>query len=494
MMLKRWGLRALFAAAAAWLGVAAPPAQAGEFDGVTVNIMTQTGAIQEPLQRRAPDFEKLTGAKINIIAVPFSDLYQKVLTDWASGTNSVDAAVFAPQWMVDYVAGGYLEDLTDRIKHDPKIDWQGIAPFFRNFSANYGGRTYLIPMDGDFHMLYYRTDVFKKYGLKPPATWDDYLADAKALNGKDFNGDGTKDYGSCIAKKRNAQSYWFIMDIAGSMIQSKGTAQGTFFDTRNMKPLVDNEAFRRALEILKETGKYGPPDELNLDVSDTRPLFVSGKCALNLDWGDVGVLAIDPKTSKVIDKTGAVITPGSKEVLNWDTGKLEACNATNCPYAIDGVNHSPYAAFGGWSGGINVKAKPRVKDAAYAFFSYMSQPAQSDVDVTIGKTGFNPYRTSQFTYNDVWKDSGMSKVAGDAYLGAISDSLHSPNMILDLRIPQNQKYQQVVLDEAVSRFLAGEIDVEATIKAIDGGWNDLNEQIGTESQLKYYKGTLGIQH
>ena len=59
-------------------------AQAGEFDGVTVNIMTQTGAIQEPLQRRAPDFEKMTGAKLNIIAVPFSDLYQKVLTDEAS--------------------------------------------------------------------------------------------------------------------------------------------------------------------------------------------------------------------------------------------------------------------------------------------------------------------------------------------------------------------------------------------------------------------------
>jgi len=85
---------------------------AGQFDGVTVNIMTQTGAIQEPLQRRAPDFEKATGAKINVIAVPFSDLYQKVLTDWASGTNSVDAAVFAPQWMVDYIAGGFLEDLT----------------------------------------------------------------------------------------------------------------------------------------------------------------------------------------------------------------------------------------------------------------------------------------------------------------------------------------------------------------------------------------------
>ena len=69
---------------------------AGEFEGVTINVMTQTGAIQEPLQRRAPEFEALTGAKVNVIAVPFSDLYQKILTDWASGTNSVDAAVFVP--------------------------------------------------------------------------------------------------------------------------------------------------------------------------------------------------------------------------------------------------------------------------------------------------------------------------------------------------------------------------------------------------------------
>ena len=90
-----------------------------------------------------------------------------------------------------------------------------------------------------------------------------------------------------------------------------------------------------------------------------------------------------------------------------------------------------------------------MKDAAYAFLSYMSQPAQSNVDVTIGKTGFNPYRISQFENLDLWIKAGMSEAAAKNYLGAIKDSLNSPNMILDLRIPQNQKYQQVVLDEAV---------------------------------------------
>lgn len=480
--------------AAAWALAATGAAAAGEFDGVTVNVMTFTGPqIAEPLQRRAPDFEKLTGAKINVITVPFSDLYTKLLTDWSSGTNSVDAAVFAPQWMGDYISGGFLEDISDRVANDKNLDWNDIAPFFRDFSAKYNGKTYLIPLDGDFHMMYYRSDVFKDAGLKPPETWDDYLAAAKALHGKDMNGDGTPDYGSCISKKRNAQAYWFITSIAGGYIQSQGTSQGVFFNTDDMAPLVNNEAFGKALDVLAETTKYGPPNEINLDVGDTRGLFTSGRCALSLDWGDIGTLAIDPASSKVIDKVGSAILPGSTEVLNRDTGKLEACTADTCPYAVNGVNHAPFAAFGGWSGGINANASDKVKNAAYAFFSYMSAPAQSNVDVTIGKTGFNPYRISQFKNLDNWTKAGMSEAAAKDYLGAIEASLNSPNMILDLRIPENQKYQQVVEDEAVSRFLAGEIDKAATMQSIESGWNDLTDQIGRDEQLAAYRATLGVQ-
>src|SRR5262249_49099938 len=151
-------------------------------------------------------------------------------------------------------------------------------------------------------------------------------------------------------------------NFASSMIQSQGTGQGTFFNTDNMQPLTNNDAFKKALQIYKETGKYGPPDELNLGVGDTRGLFTSGRCALAVDWGDIGPLAVDPATSKVQDKVGAVVMPGSKEVLDWATGKLVPCDAKTCPYAVNGVNHSPYAAAGGWSGGVNKNSK--VKDAA----------------------------------------------------------------------------------------------------------------------------------
>jgi multiple sugar transport system substrate-binding protein len=260
-----------------------------------------------------------------------------------------------------------------------------------------------------------------------------------------------------------------------------------------MKPLVNNEGFARALEIYKETTKYGPANEINLDVGDTRNMFVSGGCALTVDWGDIGPLAVDPKTSKVIDKVGALMLPGSDKVLDRASGKLVACDATRCPHAINGINRAPFAAFGGWSGGVNAKSKPQAKDAAYALFSYMSQPEQSNVDVTVGATGFNPYRLSQFKDMAPWKKSGMSEKAAKDYLTAIQDSLNSPNMVLDLRIPNNQKYQQVALDTAVARFLAGEMDTKATMKNIEDTWNEITEEVGKAKQLAAYRATIGAK-
>jgi multiple sugar transport system substrate-binding protein len=474
--------------------VGSPPAAGQNFAGVTITILTFTGPqIAEPLQRHAPEFEKLTGAKVNVATVPFNELYQKVLTDVSTGTNSYQAFVFDPQWMGDFVTPGFLEDLTDRVKADPVIKWDDIGAFFRDFSATYQGKVYAVPLDGDFHMVYYRKDILDKDGVKPPETWDDYLTIAKKYQGKDLNGDGKGDYGSCISKKRGAQAYWWITSIAGAWIQTQGTKQGAFFNTTDMTPLVKNDAFAAALDFYKESTKYAPPDETNLDVGATRGLFTGGRCALSMDWGDIGTLAIDPATSKVQDKVGSIILPGSKKVLDRATGKLVDCDGTTCPNAVNGVNHAPFAAYGGWSGAINAKADAKVKDAAYAFLAYVSAPEQSNVDVTIGKTGFNPYRTSQFSSTDLWVKAGMSEAAAKDYLGAIQASLQSPNMILDLRIPKTQEYQQVVLDKALAQFLAGEISRDETMQQVYDGWEEITNREGRDTQLAAYQASLGVQ-
>ena len=318
------------------------------------------------------------------------------------------------------------------------------------------------------------------------------MAIAKATNGKDLNGDGKGDYGSCMFKKRNAQSYFAVLSIASAFIQSKGTGEGIFFDPDTMKPKVNNAAFIKALDIYKATGEYGPADELNHDVGDTRALVTTGRCALALDWGDIGPLSLDKGGEAIKNKMGAIIMPGTSEVLDNATGKLVACNATTCPHAIDGINYAPFAAFGGWSGAVNAKADAKTKKAAYEFLSYMNQAAQSNVDVTMGWTGYNPYRNSQLDNVEPWIKAGFTKESAENYLGAIKASLNSPNMASDIRIPGAQQYTGVILDREMARFLAGEISSAEAAANIEAGWEEITDDFDRKRQSSLYKLSLGI--
>ncbi len=485
--------RALLGATAAAGMLTASSAAFAQYEGVTVNILTRPGpVIAQRLVDRGEEFKAATGAEIRVDEVPFAELFQKLLTDWATGTNSIDVGVFASGWAVEMVDGDLLEPLDAYIAKDDKIDIDDIAPYFREYNQKIGGNTYLITVDGDFQMLYYRKDVLDELGLKPPRNWAEYMDVAKAAHGKDLNGDGDGDFGSCIFKKRNAQSYFAIMSIAAAYVQTKGTGHGIFFDPESMKPKINNEAWAEAFRIYKATGEFGPPDELNHDIGDTRALVQSGRCALVIDWGDIGPLSIDPAGAAIKDKMGAVIMPGTSRVLDEASGKLVDCTSDRCPHMTDGINYAPFAAFGGWSGAINTKADPKVKQAAYDFLSYMNQAAQSNVDVTIGWTGYNPYRNSQLDNTDNWVKAGFSQEFAENYLGAIKTSLNHANMASDIRIPGAQQYTGVVLDRELARFLAGEITAEEAVANIEEGWEEITEDFGRDSQRNMYKLSLGV--
>ncbi len=465
---------------------------AGEYDGVTVNILTRPGpVIAGRLAERGKEFEAATGAKIVVTEVPFAEIFQKIQTDWTTGTNSIDVGVFAAGWGVELAGAGLLEDMTPYVEKDTKIDLADVATYFREFGQKIGGKTMMLMVDGDFQMVYYRKDILEANGVAVPKTWDDYLAAAAAIHGKDMNGDGVADYGSCIFKKRNAQSYFAIQTVAAAYVQTQGTSQGFHFDGATMKPVINNEAWKKAFEVYKETGKYGPPEELNMDIGDTRGLFKAGRCGLLIEWGDPGPLQIEKDATAINGKLFAVSALGTKEVLDRATGKLVPVTKESAPYAIDGINYAPFAAFGGWAGAINAKADAKKKAAGYAFMSYMNQAAQSNVDVTLGWTGYNAYRVSQLNNIDPWVKAGFSKELAENYLGAVNGALANPNMASDFKIPGAQQYSGVVLDTELARYLAGEITVDEALKNIEAGWEQITEDFGRDAQIKAQALALG---
>jgi multiple sugar transport system substrate-binding protein len=114
------------------------------------------------------------------------------------------------------------------------------------------------------------------------------------------------------------------------------------------------------------------------------------------------------------------------------------------------------------------------------------------VDVTIGGTGLNPYRISQFKTIDPWVKAGMSPDAANNYLSAIGVSLNSPNMVLDLRIPHNQQYQLEVLDAVLADFLAGKLTTEEAMREVEKRWEQITNKVGRESQRAAYRASLGL--
>ena len=67
------------------------------------------------------------------------------------------------------------------------------------------------------------------------------------------------------------------------------------------------------------------------------------------------------------------------------------------------------------------------------------------------------------------------------------------SMILDLRVPKSDQYQQVVLDKAVAQFLAGEISRDEAMTQITNGWEEITNAEGRDKQLAAYKASLGVQ-
>lgn len=468
---------------------AVPTAVPTPYKGVALNVIGPQTITA--LEQRASDFQRLTGATVTVAALPPSDLSEKALSDLSTGMNKNDVIILDTQSLGGLAAAGYLMDLTDRVAADKPLDWEGVSPFFRDVSARFQGHVYSIPLDGDFLRVYYRKDVFDRNQQNPPESWGDYVVLAQNYFMRDLNYDGTPDeYGSCLAMKPGGLSYLLFTSIAASFFQSQGTAQGAFFTTDSMQPLLgSNEAMAKALNIYASLLKLGPKNQLSLSLDDTRSLFLAGKCALTIDWGDLGPLSADKSKSKFPNSVGAIELPGSTEVLDRTTGKLVQCNGTTCPYATDGTNHAPFAASSDWACAIN--AQSHVQDAAYAFCSYLSQPAQSNTDVFLAASGLHPYRTDQVISLDPWLHLGMSQAVATTYRDTIKSGLSNRNMVLDLRIAESQTYGQV-LDAALAQFLGGQTDADATMKQIQDGWNKLTDQLGRDKQLAAYKASFGV--
>jgi len=168
--------------------------------GKTINLILVDHPYTDAMIPFFPEFEKLTGIKVNYEHLPENQFREKLLTDLSTRGSAYDGFMtgYITDWQ--YAAGGWVEPL-DKYINDPKLtapDWD-FSDFFdtlikvNRWNGQPGkgvgeGPLYALPVNEEGYALFYRKDIFEKEGLRVPTTWTELIQDAAKLNGKVYDG------------------------------------------------------------------------------------------------------------------------------------------------------------------------------------------------------------------------------------------------------------------------------------------------------------------
>lgn len=453
----------------------------------TLRVLTRdTSAIGGPALRQGASFEAATGTRVTVTRIPFDALYQRIMLGFVTAEPPYDVLLIPSAWLPDFAP--FLSPVPEWILQSRTFE--DIHPVYRDALMRWGDRWMALTIDGDLHLGAYRRDLFEDpetrqafleaegRPLAPPRTWADYHGIAAFFSGR-AGPDGRPLAGTLEAYARGGQRLWYLFSHAVAYASHPDHQGGVFFDPDTMVPAIDNPAWVRALEEFLDLRGLGPFDATGLDSETVRLRFADGAAAMAIDWADTGVLAGDPRRSRIAGKLGFFPLPGSQEVWNPAT---RAWDRLPEPRSVT------FLAFGGWIGVVPA-ASPN-GDQAWSYLAWYASPEHSAQDVLDGTSGVNPYRRSHLEDPAPWRRLLGDQVASD-YLGVLEASLSAPAKAQDLRLPGYRAYV-AALEDQLDRVLAGDLSPAEGLRAAARAWEALTDRLGRNSQRRHYREAMGL--
>jgi multiple sugar transport system substrate-binding protein len=348
--------------ATAALGVAAQADEQdwGKFPGYTLKVKLVGGTQYEKLYTRIPEWEKATGAKVQIVSSEnYFDLDREIKQDiasgdakWCVGSNHTS---FAPQY------GNFYIDLKPLIPADVLADY--VPSAIHNSTVD--GRLVQLPRVTDISNIYYNKLLYDdpatqakykaKFGkdLAPPTTYDEYKQQAIFFSAP------PNVYGTAFPGKDEGLTGRFM-----EILRANG---GDLFDAK-LNPTFNSQAGIDALQWFVDLykAKAVPAGTVNYTWDDIGQGFAAGTFALDLDWPGFASFFNNPKTSKIAGHVGFAVAPVG------EAGK-----------------------HGGWSGShsFSVTAACDNKKAAVSFVEFLTD---YDSEMMEARAGNLPTRTKVF--------------------------------------------------------------------------------------------------
>ena len=291
-------------------------AQSGE-----IRVLLANHPYGELLKLSIPQFEKTSGIKVNVESLQESQLTQKLTTEFATKSSTVDVFMTRPlQEGKMFSKNGWYEALAGYDFSDYPKNIMGAASF--------GGKPYIVPLVTEWQVLYYRKDLLQQAGLNVPTTFAELEAAAQKLNSESIAGVASRGKGAAAVTQLSSYVYNY-----GGQYLDKGAA------AFNSKPALDAIRFYGKL-----LGNYGPKGVTSMSWENIMPLFQAGKVAM---WTDASVFygqVVDPSKTQV-------------PVANFGIANFPAGPKTNAPFIVS-------------SWGMSIAKQSKKKDLAMKFLDW----------------------------------------------------------------------------------------------------------------------------
>jgi multiple sugar transport system substrate-binding protein len=301
---------------------------------------------------------------ITIRAVPFGDLLTTLRASGGSAGGATIAGIYNA-WLPDLAKDKLLAPAPDALATEIKGAWPaGIVG-----ASSTGGTLYGVPNEIDVYALNYNKKLFAAAGIKDaPKTWDEFVADAKALTDKTK---GQQGFGMI-----NSWAAGVIHPFSSLLVSNGGDL------VVDGKPALDSDAAKETFALYENLIKSGYSDATmaTADANTTGPFldnFVSGK-------------------------TGMII------MANWWESALKTGMAANfadvatAPIPVGPHGDKPRSISYSWMTVVNAKASDAEQKAAWDFLDWLDGPksgpngasAMGDILMSMG---ILPSRTSDVT-------------------------------------------------------------------------------------------------
>lgn len=295
----------------------------------TLTIIGEDSATLNAISELKPKFEKETGTKINIVALPFEESMEKSNLDLSQGTGLYDIILqynfsLSPFVRNDYVYS--LDELTNNIDKKKldfendlfQADWEEVGYYYKDFkNPELGIKKVGYPFASNSMLMVYNKEWFENLDNKQkfkddynreltvPKTWDEVLQVAEFFTNVEKD-----QYGIVLEGADGGWLYYqwvnMLNGLGGKVMHKSRGWEGD----ANTEVLLNSQESLATMEMFAALKPFNKGNFFDVDMYNQKELMKEGNVAMAIMWSDVLYDLIDlenPESSKF----GFDVVPGN---------------------------------------------------------------------------------------------------------------------------------------------------------------------------------------